>query len=346
MGLWLKLRWAMLSLGMVCCLVSCSAASLAQGPAPGPDAPQAKGNASLSGVVKDVGGTPVGEATVALTGPGGTQLQAESDDEGNFRLDGVPAGTFTLTVSADGLTTQTLPVTLGSQEQKVLPPFMLRIATAKFQVDAISQKELADQQLKVEEQQRILAVFPNFYVAYDPNTVPLTQTQKLKLAWRSVIDPEVFIGTAFGAGINQATQTPVEWNQNFTGFMQRYGAAYAGAVVATGLEGVVFPAVFHQDPRYFKGTGTKKARFKWAMMQVVAQRDDKGKWVPAYSNTLGGLAASAATVALYPHQSTKWGPTIGAQLGLNFAGEAFGNLMVEFVVPHLPTFKKKTAPAP
>jgi hypothetical protein len=51
-------------------------------------------------------------------------------------------------------------------------------------------------------------------------------------------------------------------------------------------------------------------------------------------------------VALYPHQSTKWGPTIGAQLGLNFAGEAFGNLMVEFVVPHLPTFKKKTAPAP
>jgi hypothetical protein len=325
-----------LSLGIGCCFAPCTVAALAQGPEPVPEAPQATGNAGVAGVVKDVGGTPVDGATVVLTQSAGTRRQVESDDEGNFRLGGLPTGTFTLTISADGFATLTVPVTVSTQDVKVLPPFVLRIATAKFQVDAISQKELADQQLKVEEQQRILGVFPNFYVAYDPNTVPLTQTQKLKLAWRSVIDPEVFVVVGLGAGFNQAIQAPIEWKQDFTGYMQRYGAGYAGAVAGAGLSGVVFPGVFHQDPRYFfKGTGTKKERLNWALKQVVEQRDDKGKWRPAYSNTLGGLASSVVEVAIYPHQTTAWGPTIGAQLGINFAAEAFGNIMEEFVVPKL-----------
>ena len=42
----------------------------------------------------------------------------------------------------------------------------------------------------MEEQQRILGVFPNFFVTYDHDPVPLHARQKYELAFRTMIDPE------------------------------------------------------------------------------------------------------------------------------------------------------------
>jgi hypothetical protein len=53
----------------------------------------------------------------------------------------------------------------------------------------VSQIEVAEEQIKVEEQQRVLGVLPNFYVSYIPDAAPLTSKQKFKLAFRTVIDP-------------------------------------------------------------------------------------------------------------------------------------------------------------
>jgi hypothetical protein len=346
-GLSKRFSGAAIWLALCCGLAALGSGAFAQGPAALPEAPQATGSASLAGLVKDVGGTPVGDATVTLKGPGGFQRQVESDDDGNFQMQSLPSGAFTLTVSAEGLTTLSVPVVLSAQQQKVLPALLLRIATVASQVDAISQVEMADEQLKVEEKQRIFGIVPNFYVAYDPNTVPLNSKQKFKLAGRTVIDPEVFIAVAISAGIAQGTQTPIEWQQNFTGYMQRYGAGYAGALVGIGLSGAVFPTIFHEDPRYFfKGTGTTGSRLRWSLKQAVEQRNDKGQWRPAYSNMLGDLSASLVTVAIYPHQATDWGKTTALDFGLNIAGEAFGDLMEEFVVPKLAKRKKKTAQTP
>ena len=74
---------------------------------------------------------------------------------------------------------------------------------------------------------------------------------------------------------------------------------------------------------------------------MVEQKSDKGKWQPAWSNTLGDLAASTATEAVYPHEDVHWGSTTAANFGVNLAAEAFGNLMEEFVVPKLTLHKKK-----
>jgi hypothetical protein len=334
--------WAGLGFGLGCGLLAANA--VAQGPTAVPDAPQTAGGASLSGIVKDVGSTPVGEATVTLTGPDGFVRQVISDDDGNFRMEKLPTGAFMLTVAADGLTTLSTPVVMGPQEQKVLPPVVLRIATVASEVDAVSQVEMADEQIKVEEKQRILGIVPNFYVAYDQNTVPLDTVQKFRLAGRTVLDPEVFIAVAISAGIAQGTQTPIEWQQNFKGYAQRYGAGYAGALAGIGLSGAVFPAIFHEDPRYFyKGTGTTGERLRWSLKQAFVQRNDKGQWRPGYAETLGDLSASLVTVAIYPHQATDWGKTTAIDFGLNVAGEAFGDLMEEFVVPKLPHSKKKAA---
>ena len=45
-------------------------------------------------------------------------------------------------------------------------------------MSAESQAEIAQEQLNLEEKQRVLGVFPNYYVSYDPNAVPLTARQK------------------------------------------------------------------------------------------------------------------------------------------------------------------------
>ncbi|WP_182277748.1 carboxypeptidase-like regulatory domain-containing protein [Granulicella sp. 5B5] len=311
-----------------------------------PDAPspaaQGQGRAMVSGVVKDVGGTPVGGAHVVLDGPAGMTRTAVTDEDGEYEFEGLVAGRYSVSVKAEGLADGRVVVMVPSSGDVKAPEFSLKLVTVNAEVEAVSPKELAEMQVKQEEKQRILGVIPNFYVAYDPNTVGMTQGQKLQLAGRTLIDPVTFAAAAVGAGLNQATQTPSQWGQDWAGFGQRYGAQMAGTLAGVGLSGYVFPAIFHQDPRYFyKADGTVKERTEWALKQVLEQRSDKGKWQPGWSNMLGDLAASTATVALYPHDDVHWGSTTAANFGLNLAGTAFGNIMEEFVVPKLVLHRKK-----
>ncbi len=317
-----------------------------------PDAPsalmeQAQASATLSGVVKDVGGTPVGGANVELMGPMGDKRAAVTDEDGEYEFEGLTVGRYVVSVKAQGLADGRAEVTLSSTRGVEVPEFALKLQTVSSEVEAVSQKEMAEIQLKEEEKQRVFGIIPNFYVAYDPNTVPLTVTQKFELADRTVIDPITIASAAFGAGINQALKTPVEWGQNWAGYGQRFGAVYAGTVVGVELSGAVFPAVFHQDPRYFyKGTGTTGERVHWALKQSIEQKGDNGKWQLGYSNMLGDVTASAVTVALYPHKNTDWGGTLAEDFALNIAGVAFGNLMEEFVVPKLHLHKKHPQTTP
>jgi hypothetical protein len=68
------------------------------------------------------------------------------------------------------------------------------VTTAVTDVEVgLSRTEVAAEQIKVEEKQRVLGVLPNFYVSYIPNAVPLTSKQKFKLARRTVMDPFPFV---------------------------------------------------------------------------------------------------------------------------------------------------------
>ena len=58
-------------------------------------------------------------------------------------------------------------------------------ASSEVLVSGGSQVEIAQAQLNFEEKQRVLGVFPNYYVSYDHDAVPLTTRQKYQLAWRT-----------------------------------------------------------------------------------------------------------------------------------------------------------------
>jgi len=69
--------------------------------------------------------------------------------------------------------------------------------------------EVATEQLKTEETQRVPGIMPNFYVSYEgENAAPLTTSMKFKLAFRVSYDPVTVAGVALVSGARQAANSP------------------------------------------------------------------------------------------------------------------------------------------
>lgn len=304
--------------------------------------PDPHASGSIKGTVVDPKGTPVVGATVKLAGeaqPPGQEVL--SNEDGQFSFSNVAPGSFRLTITATDFATQTFSGTLHSGETYVVPQIMLAVATAITEVQVVvSRTELAEEQIKQEEQQRVLGVIPNFYVSYVPDAVPLTPKQKFKLAWRSSIDPVTFGITGAAAGIEQATNQFSGFGEGAEGYGRRYGAAYGDAVIGTFIGSAILPSILKQDPRYFyKGTGSKRSRILYAMANAVICKGDNGHWQTNYSSILGSFAAGGISTLYYPSQPNEGMLVVENQL-IGIGSTAAANILQEFVIkkltPNLP----------
>jgi hypothetical protein len=291
---------------------------------------------TLSGVITDVDGALVPGAKVTLVEEGATRPRsAVADSDGHFSFSDVLAGSYTLTVTAEGMEPATQRGTLNADESVELPPIVLRVAAAndEVEVSSLTQQELAEVQIKQEEKQRLVGLVPNFYVTYNWNAAPLTPKQKYKLAVRSIVDPATFVIVGGFAGIEQATNEFSGYGQGAAGYGKRYGAGLADASIGGMLGGAVLPVLFHQDPRYFyKGTGTVWQRTKYALSTAVIARGDNGRWQPAYAGLLGDFGTGAISNLYYP-ASNRNGAGLTIENGfLAVASDAVGNLLQEFVL--------------
>jgi hypothetical protein len=237
---------------------------------------------TIIGTVTDVNDGTVPGATVALEGPSLADPQrVETSDNGFFKLDHLNPGIpYHLTVSASGFADWSSPeVILRPGQYMDLTGIRLRIATAVTTVNAVlSTGELAREQEKVEEKQRVLGFIPNFYVVYDRNAVPLTPKLNFSLALKTSTDPITFLGSAFLASVDQAAHVP-DYGQGAKGFGQRLGANYANGLTDIMIGGAILPSILHQDPRYFyQGTGTKKSRTLHALSTPFICKGDNGRW--------------------------------------------------------------------
>jgi len=71
---------------------------------------------------------------------------------------------------------------------------------------------------------------------------------------------------------------PSQRTVGIEGYGKRYGAALANHVSGTMLGHAVYPAIFHQDPRYFyKGKGSIGSRALYAISAAVIVRGDDGR---------------------------------------------------------------------
>jgi len=297
------------------------------------NAPQ-QGGGKISGVVVDSTGAAVGGARVTLARDDGSPArQAVTAEDGSFSFAGVPPGAFHLTIESSGFAAQSSGGTLRSGETFAVPQVTLPLATAVTEVRvAPTQVEIAEDQIKEQEKQRVLGIVPNYYVTYVRNAAPLDTKQKFELAWKTTIDPVTFIITGAVAGIQQANNTFSGYGQGAQGYGKRYGANYADLVVGTYIGGAILPSLLHQDPRYFyKGTGTTKSRFLYAIANAVICKGDNGRWQPNYSNLLGSLAAGGISNAYYPGSDRGAGLTF-ENFGIGVGATAAANVLQEFVV--------------
>jgi len=167
-----------------------------------------------------------------------------------------------------------------------------------------STEQIAAQQVRLEEQQRVLGFIPNFYVVYDSkNAVPLTTKLKFQMAYKAATDPISIVGAAALAGMNQAGDTP-NYRQGAIGYGERFGAVYADGVTDIMFGGAILPTLLHQDPRYFyQGSGSTKSRLMHALSAPFICRSDDGKREINFSSMGGDLISGAISNAYYPESN-------------------------------------------
>ncbi len=291
----------------------------------------------IVGTVTDQNNDTVSGANVALEGRTlDRALIARSNGNGFFQFENLQSGTYRVTITAQGFATWTSPVlTLYPGQYVILRGSELHIEQALTTITVAStvasSEEIASEQMKIEEQQRIFGFIPNFLVTYDPNAEPLTPKLKFKLASKVIFDPVTIIGVVAFAGINQAGNTP-NYPQGAKGYGERFGAAYADGFTDIMVGGALLPALLHQDPRYFyQGTGTTKSRLRHALLSPFICKADNGRWQPNYSTVGGDLTSAALANAYYPASNRGPGLFLGNFL-INTGQRALANVAQEFIL--------------
>ena len=324
-----KAGWLFLLL--LLCLWGSRESNAQDQPSLSPDAPKP---GVIVGTVVDVNDDAVPGATVVLESPTlQTPRTAVSNDNGLFEFRDVEPQTYHVKISAQGFADWTSPdIALKPGQYVILPVPKLQIAMAVTSVTVgYSAVEVATEEVKLEEKQRIFGIIPNFYISYDQNAAPLTTKLKFRLAAKVAFDPITFLGVGIAAGAEQAGDHP-DYPQGWKGFGERYGAAYTNGFTDIMIGGAVLPSLLHQDPRYFyKGTGTTKSRVLYAITRPFVCKGDNGLWQPNYSTMGGDLASAAISNAYYPASNRGVGLLLGNFL-IGTGQRAAANLAQEFIL--------------
>lgn len=291
------------------------------------------------GTVTDLRGDAVAGAAVLLTSPDlADRKKATTPGSGFFDFENVkPGAVYHITITADGFTEWTSPpITLQPGEVKLLGSVPLRLATQNTTVTVTaSPVEIATEQFKIEQTQRVLGVIPNFYVSYaGANAAPLSSKMKFQLALKVSYDAVTIAGVALVAGLRQATDTP-DYQQGLKGYGERFGAVAADGFTDIMIGGAILPSLLHQDPRYFyQGTGTTKSRLLHALSSPFVSRSDNGSWGPNYSSMGGDLASSAIANLYYP-KSNRGARLVFSQFAIATAERMGATVAQEFVLARL-----------
>jgi len=322
-----------------CVLVVCLCAAAAAGqqnrlPAPLPAGASAPQTATITGTVLDTNGGVVPGAAVVLQGSvAADSATTTANDNGSFSFVRLRQGAYRVAVSAPGFATWTSgEINLGPGQFFILTGVQIKVATVVTTVTALTPVQIATEQVHAEETQRVFGFVPNFYVAYDPQTAPMTAKLKFQLALRTLIDPVTLGGLVANATFYQAGHYP-DYQEGWAGYGQRLGSTFAGGYTNVLLGDALLPSLLHQDPRYFyRGTGTTKSRLLHAIAYPVITRGDNGRNEFNYSGIGGDLASGAIANAYYPEEDRGVRLVVDSTL-IGAGGRIANGLVQEFILP-------------
>jgi hypothetical protein len=291
--------------------------------------------ANIVGTVTDPNGDPVPNANIVLQGRGpDDRVTLVTAENGYFEFHSLEPGIpYKLSVSAKDFADWTSPaILLEPGEFRIVTSIELQIQGERTTVDVhYDPVEVATEQLKMEEQQRIFGFIPNFYTSYEKDPAPLTAEMKFELALKVSGDPVTTAGIFAFAGIRQAADSP-RYGQGWDAFGKRVGSTAADGFTDIMIGGAILPSLLHQDPRYFyQGSGTTSSRFRHAMFSPFVTRSDSGKSMPNYSS-LGGILASSAISNLYFPRADRGAGLVFGNFAIGIAERIGAALAQEFII--------------
>lgn len=177
-----------------------------------------------------------------------------------------------------------------------------------------------------------------------PSYVPLTSRQKWESFLRRSHSPDLAAGSLLDALYSQATGAYSSFGGGMPGFGKRLGASVAGAEAGAFFGRFLFPALFHQDTRYFRSTDTRTSdRLAYSASRAFITRSDDGRSVINTSVILSEFVQAAISNAYIPYRTeTVPGTVENALAGIGSVAES--NMLEEFW-PDIKSFFGKHQPA-
>jgi hypothetical protein len=169
-----------------------------------------------------------------------------------------------------------------------------------------------------------------FFPDLATDRAPLRVSLKFGLFANNSISPAAIIGSAFGAGINQATNTPSGYGQGAEGYGKRFGSSMATRASTQFFGTFVIASVARQDPRYFgRGAGTVAQRLGHAVSRVVVAPNDGGGSGFNWGGVFGPLAGETMANTYLPVRE-QTGARTASRYALQLAVRAGTNVLREF----------------
>ena len=285
---------------------------------------------AIAGTVADDNSDPIPNATVVLQSPSGGKVTGTTTEDGSFVVHDVTPGiAYQISIKADGFSDWSSSVSVEAGQQKSLGEIKLRVLASERTITvSYSSKEVAVQQLKAEESQRVLGFIPNMFVTYEPHPEPLTVGMKFHLTYKGLTHPTFFAFQGLWAGVQQSAHM-TDYRLGARGYGERFGADLAGGVTEGLFANAVLPSLLHQDPRYFyRGSGSKGSRAWHALSAPFICQGDNGRLQPNYSQWGGSLIAASLSNTYYPDSErgagltfTNFGTSMGLHVALGMAQE-------------------------
>jgi hypothetical protein len=153
--------------------------------------------------------------------------------------------------------------------RRALPLSLIVVGMATLSVQARSQSQ------SYSEDSSDFSVSTASVESPDMVYIPPTQVTKLKTYAFDAFGPYAIVSGAFLGGIDQATNTPPEWQQGFGGYSQRFGSDFGIAAAGTTTRYLLAGAL-KQDTLYYRcGCGGLFPRLRHAVVSTLTGRSGR-----------------------------------------------------------------------
>lgn len=146
-----------------------------------------------------------------------------------------------------------------------------------------------------------MGVLPNYRTAEMPIVyTPIPASYKLKIAMKDSFDYPLMGVAAIYASFYQLQNSHPQFGQGVKGYASRLGTSYTDQIVGNMLAEGVLPALYHEDPRYFRmNEGTTGKRLWYAISRILITRTDSGGKSFNFAEVMGTGVAAGVGLSYY-----------------------------------------------